>query len=170
MTPLIRAHCFTFLPLWKHDELVRDSYGWVRSLAQRTVKANPKPGGFAAEWSRTSSGRIESTLHIPAAFTVYMRVTSDESPRQCVWGRIRHQNYVKSRHQHICQCLADHTQPLPVTSIQRDHDSSTPADLDMCQSETMSKARHDNTWVAPQGISLLTAFCFPNIFHNLNSV
>lgn len=50
----------------------------VQSLAHQSVKANSKPGGFAAEWSRTSPGHTESTSHIPAAFTACMRVTDYE--------------------------------------------------------------------------------------------
>lgn len=44
----------------------------VQFQLRRTVKANPKAGGFAPEWSETSTGHTDSTSHIPAAFTVCM--------------------------------------------------------------------------------------------------
>lgn len=96
MTQFIQAHSFTFLPLGKYDKSLRDSYHWVYSTVQahRTVKANSKPGGFAAEWSRTSPGHTKSTSHIPAAFAVCMRVTDDEGYRLCMCVRERRKKTV----------------------------------------------------------------------------
>lgn len=133
----------------------------VLSLAHRTVKANPKPGGFTAEWSRTSLSHIESTSHIPAAFTVCMRVTECESwrryvcvcVREFVWGE---EKDLKSR-----QKISGNVWQEQITSSHslwpqcRDHDSTTTADLDKCLSAMMSKARHENTWV----VQLLRARC-----------
>lgn len=144
-------------------EILRGKFG-VRSLAHQTVKANPKPGGFATEWSRTSLGHIESTSHIPAAFTVCMRVTDCESSRQYVCERVcvrREKKDFKSRQKIFGNVWQEQiTSNLSLWPKCRDHDCTTTADLDKCLSATMmSKARHENTWV----VFLLRACCLSTI-------
>lgn len=129
----------------------------IQSLAHRTVKANPKPGGLVSEWSRTSPGHIESTSHIPGAFTVCPESDWLWEPESIyVWGKEKSSQTVCARRgdefksrQKICGTVWQEqiTNSLSLWPQTGDHDSTSTADLDMCLS-AMSKTRHENTWAA----------------------
>lgn len=105
-------------------EILRTEFR-VQSLAQPTIKANPKPGGFAVEWSRTSPGRTESTSHIPVAFTVCMRVAQSERQRMCVRERERFQDR---------EYLGKFGRKWSQAASPTDCNSTTTSSLDLCLS------------------------------------
>lgn len=146
----------------------------IQALAHRTVKANPKPGGLAAEWHRASLGRIESTSHIPDTFIVCARATDCESLYVWARGRDAARQFMGGNEKKISNQDRQYLRLIGWRRYQtslslwlqcRYHDSTTSADQDMCVSVMlMSRARQENTWAQTLrarltgNYSLLTSF------------